>query len=109
MTVMRNERLPVVTGLNLDEQAMLTLGDLCRACAVHAEWVIALVDEGVLDPLGQDPAHWRFAGTSLRRVRAALRLQRDLGINLAGAALVLDLIDEVGSLRTRLRTIASDF
>lgn len=26
MTVMRNERLAVVTGLNLDEQAMLTLG-----------------------------------------------------------------------------------
>lgn len=76
---------------------------------MHAEWVIALVDEGVPDPLGQDPAHWRFAGASLRRARAALRLQRDLGINLAGAALVLDLIDEVGSLRARLRTIASDF
>ena len=89
----------------LEEQTQLTLADLCRACAVHAERIIELVDAGVLEPQGREPAHWRFGGASLLRARTALRLQRDLDIDLAGAALALELLDEIESLRTRLRAM----
>jgi chaperone modulatory protein CbpM len=37
------------------------------------------------------------------RVRSALRLQRDLGVNLAGIALALDLMEELESLRAELK------
>jgi chaperone modulatory protein CbpM len=95
----------ILTGLLLDEEASLTLGELCRVCTVHAEWIIELVDEGVLEPSGSDTAHWRFPGPSLQRVHRVRRLQQDLGINLAGAALVLDLLDEIESLRARLQVL----
>jgi chaperone modulatory protein CbpM len=95
----------IVTGLLLDDETCLTLGELCRVCTVHAEWIIELVDEGILDPSGPDAAHWRFSGPSLLRALRVRRLQQDLGINLAGAALVLDLLDEVESLRARLRVL----
>ena len=39
----------------------------------------------------------------LRRVRRAQRLQRDLGVNTPGIALALELLEEVESLRARLR------
>jgi chaperone modulatory protein CbpM len=61
------------------------------------------VDEGVVEPLGRNPACWRFRGISIRRVRCALRLERDLGVNVAGAALALDLLDEIEVMRSRLR------
>jgi chaperone modulatory protein CbpM len=93
----------------LEEQTQLTLDDLCHACAVHTEQIIELVDIGVLEPIGGDPAHWRFGGTSLRRARMALRLQRDLDIDLAGAALALELLDEIDSLRTRLRAMGAEY
>lgn len=92
----------------LEEQTQLTLADLCRACAVHAERIIELVDAGVLEPRGREPARWRFGGASLYRTRMALRLQRDLEINLAGAALALELLDEIESLRTRLRVLGAE-
>lgn len=92
----------------LEEQTQLTLIDLCGACAVHAEQIIELVDAGVLEPLGREPAHWRFGGASLKRAHAALRLQRDLEINLAGVALALELLDEIESLRVRLRAMGSE-
>ena len=85
-----------------EEQAELTLADLCRACAVHAERIIELVDAGVLEPQGREPARWVFGGASLHRALAAMRLQRDLEMNLAGVALVLELLDENKSLRARL-------
>jgi len=37
----------------------------------------------------------------------ALRLQRDLGLNLAGAALALELLDEVEALRAQLRVMGA--
>ena len=88
-----------LTGIVLDEQAELTLSDLCRACCQHAEWIVQLVDEGILEPSGRNPAQWRFSGTSLQKAHIAMRLQRDLEINLAGVALALDLMDEIESLR----------
>jgi len=93
----------------LEEQTQLTLADLCHACAVHAERIIELVDAGVLEPQGREPAHWIFVGTSLHRARMALRLQRDLDIDLAGAALALELLDEIASLKTRLRAMGGEY
>jgi len=92
----------LISGLLLDEDIELSLADLCQACSRHAEWVIELVEEGVLEPTGRTRSEWRFSGVSLQRAQAACRLQHDLGINLAGIALVLDLLDEIETLRSRL-------
>lgn len=89
----------VLSGIVLDEETVLSLGDLCNACSRHAEWVVELVDEGILQPVGRNQDQWRFPGTSLQRAHTAMRLQRDLEINLAGVALALDLMDEIESLR----------
>jgi len=53
-------------------------------------------------PEGTAPERWRFPGMQLRRARVAVRLQRDLGVNTAGAALALQLLDEIEALRARL-------
>lgn len=100
--------LPQTSVIILEEQTELTLADVCRACAVRAEFIVELVDEGVLAPQGREPHRWRFSGMHLRRATVALRLQRDLGINLAGAALALQLLDEVEALRARLRVIGGE-
>ena len=92
-----------ITGLILEEQTQLSLDDLCRACAAQADQIIELVNEGVLAPAGTAPEYWRFTGVHLQRARVALRLESDLGVNLAGAALALELLDELDSMRTRLR------
>lgn len=100
--------LPQLDICILEEQTQLTLDDLCRACTVPAEQIIELVNVGVLDPLGREPTRWRFDGISLNRARVALRLQRDIGIDLIGAALAMELLDEIELLRTRLRAVGSE-
>jgi chaperone modulatory protein CbpM len=95
--------------LILEEQVDLTLDEVCRACSAGHAQLVALVDEGVIAPSGAEPAGWRFTGVHLRRARVAVRLERDLGVNPAGAALALELMDELDDLRVRLRAIgASD-
>ena len=58
--------------------------------------------EGVLEPDGERIEEWRFAGATLRRARVALRLARDLEINPPGVALVLDMLEEIESLRAQV-------
>jgi chaperone modulatory protein CbpM len=102
---MGKETTTLLTGAILEEESELTLGEICMACEVHAERIIELVEEGVLEPAGRDTAHWRFAGGSLHRARIACRLQQDLGVNTAGAALILDLMDELERLRAQLNRL----
>ena len=92
----------VVMGLIVNEDMTLTLAELSQACRVHAEWIVALVEEGILEPQGDVNTGWHFSGPSLRRARMAVHLQQDLGVNLAGAALALDLMDELESLRRQV-------
>ncbi len=87
-----------LSGTLLEDYDMVTLGDLCRSCTVEVETVTMLVEEGILDPVGNDVEHWQFTVTSLRRVKTAIHLQRDLGVNLAGAALALELLDRIAEL-----------
>ena len=102
---MTKDLLLLLSGEVLEEDVELTLAELCRTCRVPAERVFDLVDEGVIEPVGRDPARWRFHGVSVRRVHCALRLERDLGVNVAGAALALELLDELETARARLRRL----
>ena len=88
-----------LSGTLLDDGCEYSLGELCRICGVTAENVIEMVAEGILEPSGDDPAQWRFCGPSVVRIRIVLHLQRDLRVNLPGAALALDLMDELEELR----------
>ena len=92
--------------LLLDEGHEITLAELTRSCRVHAEWVMELVEEGVLEPLQPGGPQWRFAATSVVRVQKAHRLQRDLGVNLPGIALALQLLERIDALEARLRTVS---
>ncbi|MDE0390782.1 MAG: hypothetical protein OXI57_01780 [Rhodospirillales bacterium] len=89
-----------LSGTLLDERTVFTLHELCIACGVHAEIVIEMVEEGVLDPRGADPADWRFSGNAVTRAQKALKLARDLRVNWPGAALALDLLEEIERLRS---------
>jgi len=87
----------------VDVEPRYTLGALCRACGSGREALIALVDEGILDPAGAGPDSWSFPAPALRTARAATRLARDLELNLAGVALVLELLTRIEELQARLQ------
>lgn len=92
----------VLSGHLLDETVTLTLTEICFACRVDEAEIIDLVEEGIIEPAARHRRDWSFPADELRRARRAIRLRRDLDINLAGVALVLDLLEEVEDLRARL-------
>jgi chaperone modulatory protein CbpM len=99
MSTSEDQTLP---GAIFEESALLTVKDLSRMCSVEERHIVEFVEEGVLSVVEVNAAEWHFTGTALRRARLALRLERDLEINLAGVALALELIEELERLRREL-------
>jgi chaperone modulatory protein CbpM len=96
-------QLAVLQCQGVEEEVSMSLTELCQACGTHSELVLQLVQHGVVEPQGNAPQSWVFTGTSLQRARTALRLLHDLELNLPGAALAVDLLDQIALLQRELR------
>ena len=91
----------------LNASTQMTLAELCEHVGVHAEFVEALVKHGVIEPVAaratvRYAASWRFTKQALDRSRKAVRLTRDLGVNLAGASLAIELLEQLENARSEL-------
>ena len=91
-----------VSSMLVDDRYELTLDDICIACQVDRAVIVELVDEGVVEPKVRGAESLRFSAKKLPRIARALRLKRDLELNIAGVAFVLDLLTEIESLRKQL-------
>jgi chaperone modulatory protein CbpM len=93
---------PILMGTVLEE-ACLTVDELTGVCSVSREWVVRHVEEGVLSGSGTSSAEWRFSSRDLWRARQIHALERDFDAEPQLAALVADLLEELETLRARLR------
>lgn len=94
-----------IEGILLDEGTQVTVTELTEVCHLSLSQIELMVGEGMLHPSGREPEHWCFTGLEIKRARRALRLQQDLDVNLAGAALALELLEEIEHLRNRVRLL----
>lgn len=97
--------MDIIEGNLVDRDTLYTLHELCRSSGAHAELVVEMVEVGLLEPQGRDPIEWRFPSYAIARIHSTLRLRHDLDVNLSGAALALELMDEVRHLRARVRML----
>jgi chaperone modulatory protein CbpM len=89
----------IISGTVLDENIEVSFKELCRMFQVGPEIVMEMIDEGIIEPRGEVKGNWRFRGYEIHRLQVTLRLKQDLRVNTPGAALVLDLLEEIERLR----------
>ena len=84
----------VVESIHLQTEVIsdLSLGEACQLCHVEIEFVHALIEEGALEIQGEASL---LSGSQFARLRKAVRLHKDLGVNPPGIALALDLMDQL--------------
>jgi chaperone modulatory protein CbpM len=92
-----------ISAMLLDESVEFSLQEVCAVCRVTEEYVLEIVAEGIVEPIGGERAEWRFSGVALTRVQRVIRLQHEFEVNLPGAALALELLEEVERLRRARR------
>ena len=109
VTASRSAGAVSVTASVVDATPSLAARDLAHACGAGVDWVVQLVEIGIVEHAASEagtrtgPEQWRFRGADLRRALEARRLQRDFGVELDAAALILDLQHEVRRLKAALQ------
>jgi chaperone modulatory protein CbpM len=89
----------------LGESDWIAVTEACRLCLIDMTAVVELVDLGVVVSRGPSPDEWMVPAASLQRLRVAGRLMRDLGVNVTGAALAVELLEARGELERRIRRL----
>jgi chaperone modulatory protein CbpM len=87
------------------EGEWLSVNQVCRASQIEFAVVIELAELGLVSPRGAEPEQWQVSARELARLRTAARLIRDLGVNVTGAALAVELLEARRDLEARLRVL----
>ena len=69
---------------------------------LHPVLVERFVEFGLIEPAERTGAELRFDAACLPRLVAISRLRNDLGVNLHGVAVILDLVDRLAALQREL-------
>lgn len=93
----------VLSAQLLDESVWVEADELCARLRIERQWIVELVELGALEPRDAEvPERWAFALSDVPRVGTMARLVRDLGVNLPGAALIVELLEERRQLLAQL-------
>lgn len=97
---MRDEEILIGSLL---EDTWLTLDQLAAACPVEPAWLARRIEDGLFPHADCVAGVWRLGGESLLRARRMRQLEHDFDAGPELAALVADMLEEIDSLRSRLR------
>jgi chaperone modulatory protein CbpM len=76
---------------------IMSFDELVAACGQERQWVIALIEESIIEYDVPESEH--FTGYQLTTVRRASRLSRDFEASVPAIGLILELLDELETLR----------
>jgi DNA-binding transcriptional MerR regulator len=76
------------------ESQQLTLERLAASADMHPDLVERFVEFGLVEPIDRVGETVLFDPSAIDRLRLIVRLRKSLGINIAGIAVVLDLLDK---------------
>jgi chaperone modulatory protein CbpM len=88
---------------SLLEETWLTLDQVAAACCVDPVWLTQHIEEGLFPQVESTAGVWRLTGVALLRAKRMQQLERDFESGPELAALVADMLDEIDTLRARLR------
>jgi DNA-binding transcriptional MerR regulator len=80
----------------------VTLEVLAEQTGVHPHRIYDYIEFGLLEPAERRHEQIYFEAGALLRLRCIERLRRDLGVNLAGIAIILDMRDRLMRLQREL-------
>ncbi|MBO0368940.1 chaperone modulator CbpM [Pseudomonas shirazensis] len=78
----------------------LDMRTLCQEADITADWVIEIVEHGIVEPSGRTPEDWLFDDRAPVTLKRAVKLHQELELEWEGVALALELLEEVQHLRS---------
>ena len=86
----------------MNENIFYTTNAVCFSHRLTKDTIAEMVSWGIAGPIGNKPEKWLFSQSDYDRIACAVRFGEELNINVPGAALAIELIDELNKIRKRM-------
>lgn len=104
MTMLRiNREEPVLTNVDRDEPLYM-IGVAARLCELHPQTLRMYERLGLVRPARISSKNRMYSLADIERLRQIQRLTQDLGVNLAGVEVILDLLDKIEKLQEHMES-----
>lgn len=95
----------VIEAHALGEDDWIAAAEICQLCRIELDAVMELAALGLVEPRESVPGQWQIPATAVARLRVVGRLMHDLGVNVSGAALAVELLEAQRELESRIRRL----
>ncbi|HAZ7572691.1 chaperone modulator CbpM [Legionella sp. PATHC032] len=99
----------LLIGMLIEETTTISFIEVCQKYHIPEELFIEMIEQGLFPDQPSDPQKIALGQKELRRLESAFRLHRDLGINLPGVALALDLLEKIDHMHHELEILRKHF
>jgi hypothetical protein len=94
-------------GADFEMDELLTLHTVAEVTGARMTLIARLVRLGLLDTVGGEAGEPLMPRWAVVRLRQMQRLRRDLGVNFAGASVILDLVGRIEELNREMAELRS--
>lgn len=91
------------------QSSEVSLTELVEISGVAQNELVVWISYEIIRPASMKNNEYHFSLSELQRLKTALRLQRDLELNVSGIALVLDLLEQMQDLREQNAVLERHF
>lgn len=99
----------VITGVLIEDTTTFSFIEVCTRYHIPKKLLHEMIEQGLFDVQSTNEQQLTLTQKDLQKMESAFRLHKDLGVNLEGVALALELLDELERLRTELKILRRHF
>lgn len=99
----------LLIGVLIEDTSTISFTEVCLKYNIPKELLIDMMEEGLFPNQPTEPEQIALDQKALRRIESAFRLHKDLGINLPGVALAIDLLEEIEKMHKELDILYKHF
>ena len=87
----------------MNNKVFYTTNAVCDSYKLTRAAIVEMVSWGIATPTGNKPDKWLFSEADYVRIGCATRFRNELEVNIPGAALALQLLEELDHIRKEIR------
>ncbi|WP_298628448.1 chaperone modulator CbpM [uncultured Legionella sp.] len=99
----------LLIGMLIEETTTYTFVEVCHRYNIPEALLNEMIEYGLFPNQPTDPQKIAIDQKALRRIESAFRIHHDLGINLPGVALALELMDKMEKMQSELEILRKHF
>ncbi len=99
----------LLIGVVIEENMSLSVTQVCAQYQITEALLLEMIEHGLFKNPAINTQSFQMTPQDKRRMESAFRLNKDLGVNLPGVALALDLLEQLEEVRQELAILKRHF